>query len=162
MLKPEYLPQYHTRLGFIARGNFIDMGSYAVYRRIILDHWVLQGKLGGGQFLKPGTGHYEVIQEGNSPYLSQYAHIQDVSPETIYRHSLSAYVEIQAGRNLGRHTVSLSAAYQRFGNASQQTPAYIFHKKYEIYTRNSTFYYANLRHALADASRIELVYSFRY
>lgn len=160
-LKLGLLPKYHTRLGFIACGNFLEGGAYGLYRRIILDHWMVQGKLGIGGFMTPGFDRYEQIQEGNSPYLSRYAEIHEVSTVKMERMSAFGYLEIQAGRIFGRHSVGLSVGYQRFGIFPDH-PANIFEKKYEIYTGKSNDHYANLNFTVADACRFELVYSFQY
>ncbi len=161
-LQSAQLPKYHTRLGFIAYGNFVDMGSYGLYRRIIMDKWMVQGKVGLGLFMTLGSEQFEQIQEGNSTQLNRYAQIQDVSADKMERNSFNSYLEIQAGRIFGHHSLGLSLSYQRFGFTSERSPANIFEKKYEIYTGNNNFHYANLNFTVADACRFELVYSFQY
>lgn len=161
-IKKPYLPDFHTRLGIIARGNYLDIGSYYAYRMTHGNTWIIQGKIGYTIFFNLGKDRYEPIQNGSKADLTSYAEIREVS-ETPWKHfSLSSFVEAQVGRNFGRHSICLSLAYQRFGSRGTLPPANFFRQKYEIHTGNNKVQYVNLTHRVSNACRIELVYSFRF
>lgn len=160
-IKESHLPDFHTRLGIIAQGDYLDVGSYYAYRMTLVNSWIFQGKIGYTIFFNLGKDHYERIQDGSRADLTSYAEIREVSDAPRSRFSLSSFVEAQVGRNFGRHSFCLSMAYQRFGSRGGLPPANFFRRKYEIHTGNNKVHSVNLTHRVSNAYRIELVYCFR-